>query len=262
MSRISRFLLLFILAPILLKSAPNEIPPFRWQVGEQLVWKVRWSFIRLGTLRLQVQDTVRLHHQKLYRIKLLMDSNPVLIFVNIHNKYECLVDSLFRPVVYMVDENNGGDRNLLLYQFDYQKKQVFMQVLDSDDTTKVIREKIINLEHYIYDGISLTFFARGNSYPARQFKLFTFIDDRIGPLDMHFAEQLEKLKISAIDQYFETIRVEGTFYIKGIAGVTGDYKGWFTTDERRIPLKALMKVFIGNVVVELEKWVNWDFKNS
>ena len=57
-----------------------------------------------------------------------------------------------------------------------------------------------------------------------------------------------------------TIRVEGTFHIKGIAGVTGDYKGWFTLDERRVPLKALMKVFIGNVVVELEAWEKWDFE--
>lgn len=253
------FLICFSL-PLLIKAKNTEIPPFRWQVGEQLTWKVRWSFIRLGTLKMSIEDTVRLNNQKLYRIRLLMDSNPVLIFVNIHNKYECLVDSLFRPVVYMVNENNGGDRNLLLYQFDYQKKQALMQVIDADDTTKVVERKVIPLEHTLYDGISLTFFARGNAQPANRFKLYTFINDETGPLDMYFADKLETIKISAIDKKFKTVRVEGAFHIKGIAGVTGDYKGWFTADERRVPLKALMKVFIGNVVVELEHWAKWDFE--
>lgn len=123
MRKLSGFLLIVFMFTANFKAFGQDLPPFRWQVGEQLTWKVRWSFIRLGTLQMTIEDTVRIDNQKLYRIKLLMDSNPVLIFVNIHNRYECLVDSLFRPVVYMVNENNGGNRNLLLYQFDYQKKK-------------------------------------------------------------------------------------------------------------------------------------------
>ena len=261
MRKVLSVILIYIFFQVALNAANvNKLTPFRWQIGEQLTWKVRWSFIRLGTLKMIVEDTVRIKNQKLYRIRLLMDSNPVLIFVNIHNKYECLVDSLFRPVVYMVNENNGGDRNLLLYQFDYQKKLAIMQVLNADDTTKVVKQKTIPLEHTLYDGISLTFFARGNAYPDKRFRLYTFINDQTGPLDMYFSPEMEKIKISAINKKMSTIRVEGTFHIKGIAGVTGDYKGWFTLDERRVPLKALMKVFIGNVVVELEAWDKWDFE--
>ncbi|WP_457566453.1 DUF3108 domain-containing protein [Caldithrix abyssi] len=241
-------------------AAAGEIPPFRWQVGERLTWKVSWSFIRLGTLQMIVEDTVRIKNQKLYRIKLLMDSNPVLIFVNIHNKYECLIDSLFRPVIYLVNENESGNKNILLYQFDYDKRQALMQVLDVNDSTHVLDEKIINLEHNLYDGISLTFFARGNASPNKTFELYTFINDRTGPLDMRFGSEVEEVKIRSVGKELPTIRVEGTFHIKGIAGVTGDYKGWFTRDERRVPLKALLKVFVGNVVVELESWKNWHYE--
>ncbi len=244
-------------SPPLKGSNFADLPPFRWQIGEELTWKVRWSFIKLGTLKMIVQDTVRLNHQKLYRIKLLMDSNPVLIFVNIHNQYECLVDSLFRPVIYLVNENESNRKNILLYQFDYKKKQALMQVLDADDSTRVLEERTLDLKHTLYDGISLTFFARGNAAPAKQFQLYTFINDEVGPLDMRFGEKVENIEVSAIGKALPTIRVEGTFHITGIAGVTGDYKGWFTYDERRIPLKALMKVFIGNVVVELQHWKNW-----
>ena len=46
--------------------------------------------------------------------------------------------------------------------------------------------------------------------------------------------------------------------MKGIAGVTGPFKGWFARDRQRPPLRALLKVFIGNVEVELEKWEGWN----
>ena len=45
--------------------------------------------------------------------------------------------------------------------------------------------------------------------------------------------------------------------MKGIAGVTGPFKGWFAQDAQRPPLRADLKVFIGNVIVKLEKWERW-----
>ncbi len=231
---------------------------FQWKVGEELVYKVRWSLLRLGTVKMQVIDTVRLQGQLLRRIKLQMDSNPVLIFVNIHNRYECLIDSLFRPVIYVVNESGPENKNLMVYQFDYDKRKMIWDILDPSDSSKVMEHRETNLEYYLYDGISLTFFARGNARENREFKLHSFIYDRSGPVDMRFKPQREKIKIPSIDKEFETFVVEGIIHLKGIAGVTGGYKGWFTADERRIPLKALLKVFIGNVVVELESWKGWN----
>jgi hypothetical protein len=54
-----------------------------------------------------------------------------------------------------------------------------------------------------------------------------------------------------------TYFIKGEILMKGIAGVTGPYMGWFAQDNQRPPLKAAMKVFLGNVTVELESWENW-----
>ncbi len=230
---------------------------FKWQIGEKLTFRVRWSFVRLGTLEMHVVDSVRIKGRLLYRVKLRMDSNPVLIFVHLHNRYECLIDSLFRPVVYMVNEKNGETRDVMIYQFDYDNNKVYWDILDSNDTTKVLEHKVLNLEHYMYDGISLTFFARGNAKLGASYRVYSFIDDRNGPVDMYFSEKLHPLYFEPAKKKFSTLEVYGMFHLKGIAGVTGKYRGWFTNDDRRVPLKALMKVFVGNVVVELEKWEKW-----
>ena len=52
--------------------------------------------------------------------------------------------------------------------------------------------------------------------------------------------------------------LDGTLPMKGIAGVTGPFKGWFAVDKQRLPLKANLEVWIGSVTVELEKWENWN----
>ena len=46
--------------------------------------------------------------------------------------------------------------------------------------------------------------------------------------------------------------VNGTFLMKGVAGLTGPYEGWFVGSNRRIPVKANLKVFLGSIVVELD----------
>lgn len=231
---------------------------FHWMVGEKLVYKVRWAFVRLGTVQMYLSDTVRVDGHLLYKVDLKMDSNPVLIFVNLHNQYQCLVDSLFRPVKYVVKEKDGKQINQFIYWFDYQNNRAKLQIFDPDDLNRVVQQKELKLDHYMYDGISLTYFARGNAREGARFRVYSFVYDRVGPVDINFQDEPEMVYFKPIQRDLETFVVEGMFHLKGIAGVTGKYKSWFTHDDRRVPLGAKMKVFIGNVNVELESWEKWN----
>ena len=46
----------------------------------------------------------------------------------------------------------------------------------------------------------------------------------------------------------------GTADFTGIYGMSGDFEGWFSNDEARIPILAKMKVIIGSVTIELTRW--------
>jgi len=52
--------------------------------------------------------------------------------------------------------------------------------------------------------------------------------------------------------------LDGRLRFVGIAGIKEDFKGWFSTDGQKVPLKAYMKAFIGSVKIELEDWKNWN----
>jgi hypothetical protein len=66
------------------------------------------------------------------------------------------------------------------------------------------------------------------------------------------------VRITALDSPIDCYYIDGEIKTKGIAGVTGPYKGWFAADGQRPPIKAELKVFIGSVKVELEEWKKWE----
>jgi hypothetical protein len=52
----------------------------------------------------------------------------------------------------------------------------------------------------------------------------------------------------------DVVHFEGRADFEGIFGMTGDFEGWFSNDEARVPILAKMKVIIGNIRIELTKW--------
>ena len=46
----------------------------------------------------------------------------------------------------------------------------------------------------------------------------------------------------------------------GLYGLSGNFEGWFSNDEARVPIKAKMSVYIGSVVIELKSWKRPDWK--
>ena len=66
---------------------------FQWQIGEELTYKVKWSFIRIGTLKFQVRDSMFIDGNPVYHIKLFLDTNPLIFFIDMHNVYESLIST-------------------------------------------------------------------------------------------------------------------------------------------------------------------------
>ncbi|MBL7075326.1 hypothetical protein ISS37_08840 [candidate division KSB1 bacterium] len=65
------------------------------------------------------------------------------------------------------------------------------------------------------------------------------------------------LKIDAIGRPVEVVGLEGETDLKGIAGFTGKFRGWFSTEGRAVSLLAKIEVSYGNITIELEEWDKW-----
>ncbi len=260
-----KFLLLGILILMFIRPAEKgqskSTVPFEWRIGEELVYKVKWSFLRLGTLRLHVKDTIQYNGLNVYHVILKIDSNPMLFFVDMHNRYESYIDREFYIYRHRSNERVDGKPFRTDHQFNYADSTVTLTMSAPTDSTERIVKKL-PLKRRLFDGITMTFYARANAHRTTQDTLNTFILEERGKVAVHFHGRKEEIEIDAHEEPLKAYYLDGHIDVEGIAGVTGPFKGWFADDWQRPPLKAELKVFIGHVSVELERWKRWSMLSN
>jgi len=247
-------IVLFFLFLILCRSIQAQ---FHWRTGETLTYKVKWAFVRLGTITLTITDSTMLDTIPVHHIKFFIHSNPMLFFVNMNSAFDCYLDNKFRPIKYIASETDHGIKKWAVYHFYYADSIFTIAFHNAKDSSK-IRHVVLPLKQNVYDGISLVFYARSHIQEKRSEDVTAFWEDRLGKVTLNFKGKAKAIKIEAWPEEIPTYYIDGTFHLKGIAGVTGPFKGWFARDGQRPPLKAYLKVFVGNVVAELIEWKRWD----
>jgi hypothetical protein len=245
-------------SPVLLAGEKKD---FFWMLGEKLSYKVKWSFIRLGTVRLQILDSLEMDQRRVFHTRLYIDSNPLLFFVNMHSIYESYINENYYPHLFIADEKIDGVTYKTRYRFDYVERIIDINMTDMKDTNHVIIKRL-PLDEKVQDGMSLIFYARGNVRQTKQEELTAFVEAKKGKLKIRFKGDGDQIKIDAIEHPLDTYEVDGQAHFTAIAGFSGKYHGWFATDRQSPPLKAELKVFLGNVNVELESWEKWTPRNQ
>jgi hypothetical protein len=104
------------------------------------------------------------------------------------------------------------------------------------------------------DGLSLFYLARQYTDLKKNIKIPTFIYRDTSYTFINFQGERKETEVDAIDYPVKTIYFDGVAKWKGFYGLSGNFEGWFSDDEARIPIKALMNVQIGTVTIELIKW--------
>ncbi|MDQ1266517.1 MAG: hypothetical protein QG635_1669, partial [Bacteroidota bacterium] len=109
------------------------------------------------------------------------------------------------------------------------------------------------------DGLSLFFLARQYIFSNKHIVVPTIMSRDTSPTYLHFIGKIEPIEIESVKYPIKTVYFTGRADWNGIYGLSGNFEGWFSADDARVPIKAKMKVYIGNVVVELKRWKrqNW-----
>ncbi|MEJ2542562.1 MAG: DUF3108 domain-containing protein [Calditrichaceae bacterium] len=224
---------------------------FKWHPGEELVYNVSWTFIHLGKLRVQVFENKSKEIPGKYYCRLFVDSNPLLFFVNMHSMFESYVSEDFKPYLHQVYENIDDVNYFTQHYFNYADSTIKLKMTSVKDSSKVIERTYPLVDKY-YDAISLVYHTRAMVDHVESDTLKSFFGEEIGNVAISYHGVQDEIFSDYENQYDKMYFVDGTFLMKGVAGLTGPYKGWFVGSERRIPVKADLKVFLGNVVVKLD----------
>lgn len=236
------------------------VPRFRsamLQVGEELEYKVSYSFFTVGTIRIQVKNKEQRNGRTVYKADAIIDSNPSLDWlVELHIRFTTEMDEEVFSYSWVGDDSSKKEINFRRFNFEYDQNRLVYEKgkklptgerkVESIDTVKVTEK--------CQDGFSLFFYAREHVLEKTQVNVPTFIENKQVSTLINFMNKRTDMDIDAVDYPVDVIAFDGKADYVGVFGMTGGFRGWFSNDEARVPIVARMNVILGSIKIQLMKW--------
>jgi hypothetical protein len=223
-----------------------------FQTGEKLTYKVKWGFLRLGTVTLETERSSQNTRKYLIQIE-ARSSLPIFKF---QRKSESELDPNFLFSENLVQyEFEDGDTIETRVRFDRETNR--SSLTETNQTKgKTIRSLEQQAVHPYLDAISMWFFARSMARSAQVCTVQTLRDFEFKPTRLDFRAPVSEFDIGAIDESIPAIEMVGATAAAGQSsgGFEGDFHAWFSDDDAAVMLKAEIKIAVGKVKIELESW--------
>jgi hypothetical protein len=223
------------------------------QVGEELIYEVSYSLLKLGKVVLKIRDKKSINGKNYYTTVAYIDSYSGIPFVDLHQIYESRINTgmyseYFRGLAKYEDHTNFAE-----YIFDHNKSlirirrgKVYPREVWADSTTSADKE--------YQDGLSIFYYARANFGENKTVNVPCFVNEEKVYTRINFYTEVTDVSIDAVDYKVSCRRLDGETDFVSVFGLTGKFQGWFTNDDASIPVIAKMKVIIGNITLELKEW--------
>lgn len=226
--------------------------------GEELYYDVYYSFISIGWVKF---NTTKIRgSDDRYLCEAILKSNEGLPFVTVSYKFTSEIeikDNNIRPVRFESQEFKDNKTSTLTYNFNYDSSFVDIRKIDYSGSEEY--HKNMHLYTTYQDGLSIFYYARYNLFKNGTTLVPVLMNQDSTSMLINFSTAKKDVKISNISYDISSVFVDGTAYFIAVFGLTGDFTGWFSNDEARIPVKSKLKVKIGNITLELASWKrkNW-----
>jgi hypothetical protein len=239
--------------PLALLAQTGTIPPSRPLVeGEDLIYNVRYTFIDLGQVRVRTDKRHPGVSYHAYDTRANIDSYKTIPFVDLHAIFESTIDSTVYSRGFMGKVKQDNQWDFARYHFEYDLNRVIMDMGDHD--TVVAKRETLAVVGHQQDGLSLFFFAREHLYDKGTVQIPCIITEKPVRAYINYTQERDAVEVDAIEYPVDVVKFDGKLDFTGIFGLSGEFEGWFSNDEARVPILAKMKVLIGSVTIELMSW--------
>lgn len=226
------------------------------QDGEELNYVVYYGFIKLGEVNMKIKKGTTENEKTMYYSKAEMKSYKGVPFVTLNTHFESDMvlegKELYTKRFYAIENHDDGIVTIE-YKFYYDSSYVYVRKVNRG---KIEKDERINFNNNIkfQDGLSLFYNARLNSYSSDNFMVPVFMNEAETSVNYYFSAKKDEISINIFDNDLQSIRCTGTVNFEGVFGLSGEFAGWFSDDNARIPLKSQLNVLIGNVTLELDSY--------
>lgn len=227
--------------------------------GEDLLYEVRWTLFKLGTVRLKSLQTSR--HQGIthYTAAGFIDSYEGLPFIDLHSIIHTEMDSSFSSCNGRALEWTKNEWWGIHYRYDSTRSRCFIEETWQRDLKeapyKRLRRDTLRITgNHVQDGLSLAYFARAHVHDTDTLSVPIIAYGKLGWMTYYFGGRRGTEQIDVHGTPIRVVEFDGWLDVEGIFGLTGEFRGWFSDDSAAVPIKAQVRVILGNVNVELVQW--------
>src|SRR5512140_1288888 len=220
--------------------------------GEELVYNVRYGFFNLGSVRIRTLQRQASASTVAYYCKAFIDSYPKVPFVDLHATFESTMDSTIFSQFFIGRTKQDDWWSYSRYTYDASHQRSIVEIASKD--TIIDKRDTLSVDGAYQDGLSLFFFARDRLFAGKTIDIPCIVTEKKVKTRIDFDGRRDAVEIDAVDYPVDVVGFEGTADFTGIFGLTGDFSGWFSNDDARVPILAKMKVIIGSVTIELMQW--------
>ena len=220
--------------------------------GETLRYKVRWTFIRLGTVEIR-QCEADTERPGMGNFVLTVKSASGLPFIDLD--FTHTITAALQPleVQTVTVQNNNDNHEKTTYSVDRTGQRVV--VVDSCNGEEILCDTV-SIADRCYEVLSLLFMARAQASSNGTAVVPTMVGRSVGETLLQFTGQTEEIDVPALDEPIEAYHFRGDarWVGSGFAGMQGEFRGWVSKDEAAVPLRGEVGIFLGSIVLELESF--------
>jgi hypothetical protein len=214
---------------------------------------VSYATVDLGQIRVRVLEQKTEGGMTVYTAQANIDSYKGVPFVDLHAIFDnAIADPVHaRRFTSRMKGEQGWDT--VYYDFDYAGKRCVVRNRPSAGGGDP-SDETLTLNAPSQDGLSLFYYARQEAGRKQRTSMPTIVSGKQGTTTFDFLIEHTEEEIDALDYPVDVVYFKGEAGFVGIFGLSGEFEGWFSNDEARVPIVGKMKVLIGSVRIELMKW--------
>jgi len=217
-----------------------------FSIGEEIQYSVRWEMVRAGKVNFKVLPLTTLNGKKAYHFLLEVKSNNYIdMLYKVRDQLEGFTDIEFTQSLLYKKTQSGKDKREVMVQFDWKKKTATYSNFGR-------KRDPIEIPLKTFDPVSAFYKMRVIDFEIDKNLSFPVTDGK--KYFMQKGKVLGKEKITLPSGDFDTyVLVPQINHFSGVFKKSENptVKLWITADDRKIPVRIKVKVFIGSVIFDL-----------
>lgn len=209
--------------------------------------------VNLGQIRMRLLGTRDSAGTTVHAAQANIDSYPGVPFVDLHAIFDNVFEEPIRSRRFLSRMKGGNGWDTVGYDFDYAGRRTIVRGRPAPGDGKAF-DDTLSLEAPTQDGLSLFYYARQEAGRRQNTTVPTVVGEKKGNTTFEFLAERTDEEIDALEYPVDVLYFRGEAGFVGIFGLSGEFEGWFSNDEARVPVVAKMKVLIGSVRIELMRW--------